>query len=357
MAVRRGTVLLFLEALVLLSFALVSCTKDDASSAGGPALDDGSVLDATARVDARVEADSSSMPFDASSEAVVDAGDAGEDAPAVVDARTNDGPIDTSDAASDPAGLWASPALPPFDAATVAHVRDLQAHGVAAGARDGVFAKVGDSITASSSFLVALGEGPVALDSYKALSATIGFFTATSLSDASNAFTRTSLCAIGGSSTADALKAPSPLNAELSALHPAYAIVMYGTNDLGERPVDAFVANMNVILDRIEAAQTVPIMSTIPPRTDYADAEPLVTTFNAAIRNLAASRHEPLVDLYVGLTTLPSRGLSIDGVHPSVPPGDGGSEATDFTAAGLQYGYDVRNLLTLQVLDRLRQIR
>lgn len=50
-----------------------------------------------------------------------------------------------------PAALWSSPALPAFDAATVAHVADVLALGVSLGRRADVFAKAGDSITASRS--------------------------------------------------------------------------------------------------------------------------------------------------------------------------------------------------------------
>jgi hypothetical protein len=46
------------------------------------------------------------------------------------------------------------------------------------------------------------------------------------------------------------------------------------------------------------------------------------------------------------LVSLPNRGLSSDGVHPSVGPA-----SADFTPANLQYGMTARNLTTLQALD------
>ena len=46
----------------------------------------------------------------------------------------------------------------------------------------------------------------------------------------------------------------------------------------------------------------------------------------------------------------PNEGMSKDGLHPSFPPDSG---AARFTAENLQYGYTIRNLSALQVLDVL----
>jgi hypothetical protein len=46
------------------------------------------------------------------------------------------------------------------------------------------------------------------------------------------------------------------------------------------------------------------------------------------------------------------QGISDDGVHPSVLRGDA---AADFTAAGLRYGYNQRNLTALQILSVIRR--
>jgi hypothetical protein len=69
---------------------------------------------------------------------------------------------------------------------------------------------------------------------------------------------------------------------------------------------------------------------------------------------VAQARQVPFVDLHRELMPLPRHGLGPDGVHPAAYQTDAGYRACDFTAAGLQYGYNVRNLLTLQALARLK---
>ena len=56
---------------------------------------------------------------------------------------------------------------------------------------------------------------------------------------------------------------------------------------------------------------------------------------------------------------LPNNGLEADGVHPSYPPDTIGQweAAANFVGENLQYGYNMRNLSALQVLDALwRQV-
>jgi hypothetical protein len=79
-----------------------------------------------------------------------------------------------------------------------------------------------------------------------------------------------------------------------------------------------------------------------------------VARFNAEIAALAENRALPLWNFWRQMVEpgVPDQGLSDDGVHPSAlcPP----CTAIDFRPAGLRYGYDLRNLGALRVLDRLR---
>ena len=113
---------------------------------------------------------------------------------------------------------------------------------------------------------------------------------------------------------------------------------------------------MNRLLDVIEARNVVAIMSTIPHRVDFNGADALVPQANDVVRSIATLRHVPLIDLYVALDALSGYGLSADGVHPNLEPTDAGSPSCDFSSAGLRYGYDARNLLAVQMLDRLRSL-
>lgn len=254
------------------------------------------------------------------------------------------------------------PALPAWDSATVAHVREVRARGAAMGNRLSVFAKIGDSITESGSFLSDVGFGWGSVGAYTALSPAIQQFRSTALpsqdGQARNSFNRASVCATAGWTTDDALAggASSPLRRELAALRPAWAIVMYGTNDIDRSTVERFRVNLNAIVDIAEAGGTVAVLSTIPDRNDGAGPAAAALRFNDAIRAITAARHLPLLDYWAALQALPSHGVSTDRIHPSVYVTGGSTEPAYFTAAGLQYGYNVRNLTAIQMLDRLRTL-
>lgn len=283
------------------------------------------------------------------------------DASGTADVSTSDGEKATSDAAwpnaGDAGSLWASPGLPAWDAATIMYVQSVRGRGLGLGNAGTVFAKMGDSITAWPPFLYDIGDGHCTLGTYGALEQTITFFSATRLFDGSNSFNRMSDGATAGWTAADALGPPDAVKQELSELHPAYAIVMFGTNDIESTPLATYQQNMNRIMNEADAAGTVVVLSTIPDRQDFTEAPQRVPVFNDAIRSIASTRHLPLVDLFAALAALPKEGLGPDSIHPSLEPtADGGTNPTDFTESGLRYGFDVRNLLTVQALDRLRQI-
>jgi len=92
----------------------------------------------------------------------------------------------------------------------------------------------------------------------------------------------------------------------------------------------------------------VPILTTIPPKRISDDQSARVDQFNAIIRQIAAQYDIPLADYFSIMQGAPNGGMSSDGLHPSVPP-DGAT--CRFTPDGLQYGYTIRNLVTLQTLD------
>lgn len=253
-----------------------------------------------------------------------------------------------------PPGETVGPALPTFDALTVAHVRDLTARGASRGNSRQVVAKIGDSITESASFLMDCGHGWYDLGAYANLEDTLGYFSARTLPGGENSLARSSLCATAGWTTADALEGGdpgSPLARELDAIRPQWAIVMFGTNDLDRVSVATFRGNLGRVVDLIESRAVVTVLSTIPPRFDTATASARVAGFNDAVRGLAGERHLPLLDYWAGLQSLPGQGVSSDGVHPNALHG---SDACIFTTEGLRYGYNLRSLTAIQMFARLR---
>lgn len=271
----------------------------------------------------------------------------GDDEPPRVDASTPD-ELDIPDDAM----IAGGPVVYPFDRRhspiTPAVVTRLQ--GIAsAGARSPrVFAKVGDSITAAQDFLRCYGSPD--LGAHAHLASTIDYYKAGNAAGATP-FTRSSFVAVGGT-TADAPLTGSPcaLDREISAIDPQLAVIMFGTNDVRYgRSVDDFATDLWNLVDLTLMRGVIPTLSTIPPINNYAEADARIPVFNLAIRAIAQGKVIPLVDYHRDIVALPNRGMSSDGIHPSKA-----SNACDLSASALAYGYNLRNLITLELLARVK---
>jgi hypothetical protein len=217
-----------------------------------------------------------------------------------------------------------------------------------------VFSKIGNSITVSSSFMHCFAGSAVDLDGRTQLTPTIAHFDAP-IAGGKTPFDRKSLCATVGWAASHALKgSPSPLSQEISAASPRFALVMYGSNDIGWNNIFGYANNMLDIADQLVGAGVIPILSSIPPRDDNASADAQVPRYNLIVRGIAQGLQVPFVDFHRELLPLPKHGLSGDKLHPSTYS-SGGYKACVFTAAGLQHGYNVRNLLAIEALDRVKR--
>ncbi len=223
-----------------------------------------------------------------------------------------------------------------------------------AAAHEDRFAKIGDSITVSTSFLDCFDGTRFDLDGRTALEETRAIFAAADTGGGVSPFSRTSLCAtVGWSASAALAGTPRPLDLELDAIMPRYASVMFGTNDVGFRTPFAFAENMLDITDALLDRGVIPVLSSIPPRDDDPAADASVPLFGWLVRGIAQGRQVPFVDLHAAMLPLASHGLGPDHVHPNAYSGG----ACVLTAAGLGFGYDQRNLLVLTALDRARRAR
>lgn len=257
------------------------------------------------------------------------------------------------DAPPPPAPDAPPPALPPrytsdrtLSPITAAVARNLQ--GIAARNGDtlvdSAFMKVGDSITVAPEFMSCFAGTAYDLGGRTELQSVVTTF--------AGWFARVSLAAqIGWSADAAIAGDPSPLDEEVAAAKPRYAIVMFGTNDADSRSLYTYAASLWTVVDTLAGDGVVPIMSSVPSNTSStAPSAATIARENAVARGLAQARMFPFMDYFEELEPLPALGLGPDGVHPSVYPGG----ACKLTAAGLAYGFNVRNLLTLESLLRAR---
>jgi len=222
----------------------------------------------------------------------------------------------------------------------------------------GVFTRIGGTISASPSFMPCLADD-VAIQELPAepsLVTTISHFRAVDLMG-TNSWAHVSAAAMTGWNS-DVLIGgmPTPVATEVLAVQPRYAHVLTGTHDLEKvDPASLWIFADNLLntVDALSADGVVPVLSTIPERTNYA---PLVPRYNGVIRAVAQGRQIPLVDLRLALAKLPMTGLAMDGVDLSVFASAGENRPCYFGEAALQFGYNNLNLESLRALDRARQV-
>ncbi|MBI1902720.1 MAG: SGNH/GDSL hydrolase family protein [Planctomycetia bacterium] len=147
----------------------------------------------------------------------------------------------------------------------------------------------------------------------------------------------------------------------LDELKPEVALVMFGTNDLGQLEVDEYRQKTREVVEKCLDRGTVVILSTIPPRHGH---DKKATQFADAVRQVARELKVPLCDYMAEclkrrpddwdgtLAKFKDReGYDVltlvagDGVHPSNPK----EFRSDFSAEGLgTSGYTLRNYVVLR---------
>lgn len=339
-----------LRAAAILCLLACACgaLPEDPQDAGE--LTDAGVADAGGQADAGVPSDAGSVDAGPTDSGVRDAGapDAGAVDSGVADAGS---PQDagTVDAGSNEPALYSATARhSPITPSVVGNLKRIASIAPRLG---NVFAKIGDSNTVNTNFFTCFSGVNVDLAGRTTLQPTIDHF------KPGPSFTRVSQAAtVGWSAGASIAGTPSPLENEVSALSPRYALVMFGTNDIGNGTGDAFTfaRNMFSITDQLIAKGVIPLLTTLPPRDDVAIADARVPEFDAVVRGIAQARQVPLMDLDRAMRLLPSHGIGADGLHLNVFLNAGSARGCFFTPAALAFGHNTRNLLALEALARAR---
>jgi hypothetical protein len=241
----------------------------------------------------------------------------------------------------------------PITASVATHLRELVDPTLAAD----VFMKTGASTDVNANNLHCFAGDAVDLGRHGELADTLTFWLAGDAAGTSP-FDRESAATEVGRSAGWAIEGdPTPLDVEIDAIAPSVALVHFGTNDmeLGVTPLTAlpgFYEAMSEVLDALEARGVVPVLVGLTRRGDDPDADRFIATYNAVIRGMAQARQIPWLDAHLAIDPLVGHGLGPDGLH---------LEAYEMGAcvldrAGLAHGYNVRNLVQLESLDRLRRV-
>jgi hypothetical protein len=233
--------------------------------------------------------------------------------------------------------------------AVQAHVGEIYARNPEL--RDHAFSKMGGSSVASKAFLHCFSTPYVDLGEHPELAGTIEYFNATT----PNPFSRESEATgvnwnlryvLGGR--------PANYRKELAATRARWALVLFGSNDAQNQNERVYLARLVYLVEQLEEAGVVPVLgSALPRRSGYRDR--WISRFNDITEAVAEHWSLPYIDYHAAMSSLPRKGLARDGVHPNVFGQGGLRTACQLTEKALRYGNNVRNLLTVEMLDALRK--
>lgn len=256
--------------------------------------------------------------------------------------------------------LRALPVIPDVED-DAAWLRAIYAEGQRLGRNPLVFSRIGDCMTASESFLAPIVSGEADLDRYTSLQAVIDRFAGQTAREvdgtALDSFANLGLAATSGFNAAGVLDATwadpawcdadeSPLACELRVSNPAFAFVMFGTNDLRSlTPAQLDFYLRQVLVETVNAG-VLPIVTTFPNQPGYEERSML---YNQVVAQVAADYRLPLLNLWRAFEPLPNGG--IDPAQPTHMTSPASGNVASFAEADLQAGHNLHNLLSLQALE------
>ena len=223
-------------------------------------------------------------------------------------------------------------------------VKDIYLRGLALGNNPHAFSKIGDCGSTPSWFLGDFDRGPTfySLGEYTNLEPVIqefqGSYARTSLA-AKSGFNVSSILSPFWADGTQCLPNETPLACEVRVHKPMLAFVMLGTNDVYH--LDSFEPGMRKLIEYLIENGIIPILST---KADNLEGNEVV---NATIARLALEYEVPLLNYWQALQALPDQGLQPDKAHITY-----GSNRFDDPRM-LETGWTVRNLTSLQALDRV----
>ncbi len=258
-----------------------------------------------------------------------------------------------------------SSAIPPLDAATIEHMREVHARFEG---RKGTLALFGDSITVSLAFWAPLAyecrNMPPEME--RAVRIVKSYMVPECWRDWRGP-------EFGNEGRTTIRWAFENIDGWLTRLQPETAVIMFGTNDLNDLGEQEYREKLRAVVEKCLNRGTVVILTTIPPRHGRVEK---AAQFARIAREVADQLKVPLIDYHAeilkrrpddwdgagdkfqGYETyeVPTL-ISRDGVHPSNPQ----SMMGDFSEEALRTsGFGLRNYLTVlryaEVIEKVLQI-
>jgi hypothetical protein len=205
------------------------------------------------------------------------------------------------------------------------------------------FSKIGDCETSSDFFLKPFDMSASGYDlgEYAKLKEAIDYFSGSYEWKSLAAQPGFSISSVFSSLWADSSVCQAnewPIDCEIRVHKPAFALVMFGTNDINNtRPT--FKKNLEALVDKLIKNKVVPILATKADNLEGDDS------INTIIAQVAYEKGVPVWNFWRAVHDLPDQGLEPDKTHLTYA-------APLFNdAEAMTYGWPWRNLTALQALD------
>lgn len=218
--------------------------------------------------------------------------------------------------------------------------------------QDNVFAKMGDSKLVSTNALNCFAGQDIDLAANTNLQLALDYYLG---GDAvgETPFERSSLAtSVGRTASWLIAGTPPPIENEFTAIWPRITLIAFGESDMSLLNLDLFANSLLTAVDYSLARGSVPVIYSSVPCADCSGGAESVARYRRMARAVAQHRQVPFLDLFLALDPLPDDGLSADGINMNVYRPAGASPCI-LDNTGLEFGYNMFNLVSLQLLDRL----
>lgn len=260
-------------------------------------------------------------------------------------------PLPADKPTADPAQYPIVPVIPGFTYAIYQRGQQL-------GARRAIFTKVGDCMsTETPLYLGPFAENTYDFGPYSSLQSVRDFYAQESpRPDAINSFILQSVAARDGYNASSVLdpdwltsslckRGTTPLDCEYNTVHPAVAIIMFGTNDILSLSPAQYDFFLRLVVHKTIARGIIPILSTFP---GYRSLPKRANQLNQIVYEVARDYQVPVMNLWLALQPLPNNGIDPTTSYLSL---GASRKVTYFSEGYLKFGYAMRNLVVMQALD------
>lgn len=261
------------------------------------------------------------------------------------------GPLAVSgDVAAMEAQLSAIPVVPGITARTI----ELYQAALRAGRNPQRFTKIGDCNSENAAFMKGFDWNNYNLGNYGYLQGTVDYFSGSFAQDSVAGKVGYSAVTVIDSTWADpnlCRSGEAPAYCEVRTSNAAFTIIMFGANDISILTPERYETALRRILDLTIQGRSVPILSTFTTDPSQPDRWAKALQLNLITVNVAREYDLPVINFWAAAKALPAAGMSGDNAHLTTHSGS----TIAFDGSENQYGFTMRNLVTLQALDAIRQ--